>query len=227
MSMQPHPVNRLLTNEDILIAGPNGLLNGAVAAAAQQNGCRLVRVAQGRSHLARILDSWQPTIVVLDLELAAADQFEIVRFLRKQRFLMKIVAMAFQHDDPQLLIDAFIVGIDGVASKDLGVESLLKVLEVVCSGESAVPRDLNRIMISNLRDSTILKRSDVSLTGRQQEVLRLITEGLTDRDISLRLNISQTTVRTHLAAIFEKTATENRTSAARWASRVWLDDAAS
>jgi NarL family two-component system response regulator LiaR len=98
------------------------------------------------------------------------------------------------------------------------VVSLMRVLNAVANGEAAIPRHLSRAIIRALQQATPASGSaDAGLSERQREVLLLIADGLTDREISRQLSISLPTVRSHVEAIFQKTSTTNRTAAARWA----------
>ena len=210
-----HPQEHL-QSAALLIAGPNSLLNGAVAAATQANNIKQVRIASSTIELLHTLHSWSPTVVALDIEFAVADGFQTIRAIQKSDPTVRIIVLASDDEDPRVLTDCFIIGIDGVASKDRGIESLLTVLEVVHRGDRAVPRWITDSLIDVLREVAVPKSAGIQLSTRQKEVLRLVAEGLTDRDIGERLHISPTTVRSHLAAIFEKTSTDNRTAAARW-----------
>jgi DNA-binding NarL/FixJ family response regulator len=126
-------------------------------------------------------------------------------------------------DDVDLVVRAFVNGAVGLVSKDRGVDSLMKVLEVVRQGEAAIPRWVARAVVDALRFGPALMEQQAGLSPRQRQVLALVARGLTDRQIARQLNITAPTVRSHLEAIFEKTRTTNRTAAARWATQYLIE----
>jgi DNA-binding NarL/FixJ family response regulator len=217
-------LEKMLEHERILVAGPNGLMNGTVAMTLRSSGCTDVQMAHNPSALYDILVDWAPTLAVLDVDLALADNSEIVRLLCERDPSTILIVLADSHDDPRSLVKLFVAGIDGVASKNLGIESLMRVIEVVRAGEPAIPRWIGAAVIEALRSGAVHDSKGVELSSRQKQVLRLVAEGLTDRAIAEELNISTATVRSHLDAIFEKTSTDNRTAAARWATSLMQDE---
>ena len=200
----------------LVIASPNSLLNEAVAAAARAHDISDVRITRSAADVLDCLRAGAPTIVAIDLEFAVVDGFRVIRDIKKYDPSIRVVVLASDRDDPRQLTDCFIVGVDGMVSKDRGVESLFTVLDVVRRGEHAVPRWLTDTIIDALSEVALPHTNRVHLSARQKQVLGLVAEGLSDREIAERLHITTTTVRSHLAMIFEKTATVNRTAAARW-----------
>lgn len=207
----------------LLIVDPHTLLAEAIANAALNAGYQDVKTANDEGAIHRLLNSgWRPDIFMLDYRVAHHDEFVLIAELLSRYPKSSIIIMV---SDQELqayeagIVQAFVKGVMGIVSKDYGISSLLRVIEVVAGGEVAIPRDLARSVVQALRLGPTLMTNDVGLTERQREVLALIAQGLTDREISRRLAISMPTVRSHVEAIFEKTGSVNRTAAARWAIR--------
>lgn len=212
----------------LLVADGHTLLAEAIASAAIRGGYDDVRVAANLREIHALLSTgWRPTIFLLDLKLVAPNDFEAIADLESRVPGAPVVVMLRQADQENmnLIIRAFIQGALGLVSKDHGVESLLRVLDVVRQGEAAIPRSMARAVVEALRFGPALMEQSAGLSRRQRQVLSLVARGLTDRQIGTQLEISLPTVRSHLEAIFEKTHTTNRTAAARWAS-IYLDQAA-
>lgn len=207
----------------LLIADPHTLLAEALASAAVQAGYTESRTAHDLRSLYAIINAgWDPDIFVIAFELASPDQFSLVQDLLSQHPRSRIILMVRERELEDLkdeIVQSFSIGVMGIISKEYGISSLLKVIEVVAGGEAAIPRDLATAVVNALRLGPTLVSNDVGLTERQREVLALLAQGLTDREISNRLEISLPTVRSHIEAIFSKTGTGNRTAAANWATR--------
>lgn len=215
------PATERTTAPPLLIADAHTLLCEAIATAARNSGYPDVRTAASVAEIYKMIQSgWKPGIVLVDLNIASPRDFELIDQLQT---MLPNVPVAIMLSDEQIeendeVVRAFVKGVMGIVSKDRGVASLLRVIEVVADGEAAIPRNLARSVVHALRYGPALTENRVGLSERQREVLALIAQGLTDREISQRLRITLPTVRSHVEAIFEKTGTTNRTAAARWAS---------
>jgi DNA-binding NarL/FixJ family response regulator len=115
-------------------------------------------------------------------------------------------------------VAAFRRGADGYLGKDLGPAALQRTIRGVHRGELALPRALATELVTELLE--LLRRpggrdSDEGLTEREQDVLRLLAEGLTDREIADVFRISPRTVESHVSSILRKFGLRNRAEAAR------------
>jgi DNA-binding NarL/FixJ family response regulator len=197
----------------LLIVDRSVLLAEAIASAAVGAGYEDARVVSSTEVARQLLSVRQPTVALIDLLLAAANEFELLRGIQND-FPETCVVLIVEDTVHQPLV----LGASGLVYRSQGIASLLRVLEVVCGGDTAIPRDVTGLLLQALRQRPAQPRGRVQLSTRQKDVLQLVARGMTDKDISEELQISMTTVRTHLRAIFEKTATGNRTAAALWAS---------
>lgn len=214
----PHEENG--DSPSLVVADSHTLLAEAVANAAARAGYGHVEVARNVTDVYRLLASgWKPSIVLIDIDLISANEFEALEELDTRAPGVPIVVMLRDVDieNGPLMIQAFVKGALGLVSKDQGVESLMRVLDVVRHGEAAIPRAMARQVVDALRVGPALIGRAASLSPRQKQVLELVARGMTDRQIAAYLKIGLPTVRSHLEVIFEKTRTANRTAAARWA----------
>lgn len=210
----------------LLIVDRSALLAEAIANAALGAGYEDAWVVSSVELARRLMRERRPTVVLIDLVLASANGFELLHGILRD---FPEICLALIVDDTiyqPLAVEALVLGASGLVYRSQGIASLLRVLEVACGGDSAIPRNVAGLLLQALRQRPTHQFGRAQLSARQQDVLRLVARGLTDKDISDELHISLTTVRSHLRAIFEKTATANRTAAALWAS-VYLDEAAS
>lgn len=208
----------------MLIVDRSVLLAEAIASAALGAGYVEARVVAGAEVARRVVSERPPTVALIDLLLAAANGFDLLQGILRDAPDTCVALIVDDAVYQPLAVEALVLGASGLVYRSQGIGSLLRVLQVVCDGDSAIPRDVAGLLLQALRQRPLHKPGRAQLSARQQDVLRLVALGLTDRDISGELQISMTTVRTHLRAIFEKTATANRTAAALWAS-VYFDEA--
>lgn len=202
----------------LLVVDRSVLLAEAIASAAIAAGYEDVQVVSGAGLARRLMNERQPTIALIDLALASANGFELLQGIQRDFPGTGVVLIVDETYDQSLAVEALVTGAAGLVYRSQGIASLLRVLEVVHKGDTAIPRHLTGLLLHALRQRPVQQHGRVQLSTRQREVLRLVARGLTDRDISEALNISMTTVRSHLRIIFEKTATANRTAAALWAN---------
>lgn len=219
-------VSRLKDRERLLIIDASVLLADSIASAVLSAGYGTVQSAPNSCIAIELMAQSTPTMVLAALELVANNDFELLQSIATDFPQARVVVMMDGASDLQLAVDALLFGADGLVCRDLGIASLLRVLDLVREGETAVPRRLTGLLVNTLRQRPMRPAAKVQLSTRQSEVLKMVAKGATDKDISKALHISLTTVRSHLTAIFEKTETVNRTAAALWAS-AYIDEAAS
>jgi DNA-binding NarL/FixJ family response regulator len=133
-------------------------------------------------------------------------------------------------DDMSAALTALHLGVDGILDEAVSSAELGEYLRQVTAGEFAIPAQLARRLVHLHRapDQTFeapISRNDADLTPRETEVLSLLAEGSTNRDIADKLSLSEHTVRAHLRGIMQKLHVKNRVQAAAlaWQGRVPAD----
>jgi DNA-binding NarL/FixJ family response regulator len=158
-----------------------------------------------------------PDVCLLDIRMPGggiAAAWEITARLPETRVVMFTVS---REDDD--LFDALKAGATGYLLKDTDPERLPLALLDVANGEAAIPRALVARLANEFRDRGPRRRAllghDLNghLTSREWEVLELLRDGLSTREISGKLYISQVTVRSHIAAILKKLRVPDRNAA--------------
>ena len=217
LSTDPVQVDPPSRHDRLLVVDRNVLLADAIASAALAAGYGDAQVVNGVDVALRLMHTRAPSLVLADLELAARNDFHLLRQIHRQYADTHVVLIVDDTYDQHQAVDALVIGAAGLAYRSQGIASLLRVLDVVRGGDAAIPRHLAALLLEVLRQRPVHQAGSVQLSARQQEVLRLVAQGRTDREISEKLHIGLTTVRSHMRAIFEKTETGNRTAAALWA----------
>jgi two-component system nitrate/nitrite response regulator NarL len=180
----------------------------------------VVAEASSAEDALRLAPEVKPDVCILDIDLPGMSGLRLLRELRPRlpdaQFVMLTVS-ASQAD----LLEAVRLGAAGYLMKDVDAEALLRAIRGVRDGDLAMPRRLALRTIRALVESGGRRAADArprlleALTPREIEILRLLAEGLTDREIGEALTISVRTVETHVSNILRKLEARNRAEAAR------------
>ena len=161
----------------------------------------------------------RPDLVLLDIRMPGASGLSLLERLRVEMPEIKVLVMtATQKADA--LLQAVSAGAAGYLTKRATRRDLIEAVITIYAGGSVVAPELASEL---LRDYARLSRDPLAserrplLTAREREILRLVSDGLTDKEIAGRLFISPRTVQNHLARIREKTGRGRRSELARWA----------
>jgi two-component system nitrate/nitrite response regulator NarL len=152
-------------------------------------------------------------IISADLRNGPITGFRVIREARLCCPHIRIVVLV---DSPEraLVVEGFRAGADGVFSRDEPFESLCKCIRTVCEGQIWARSEQLRYVIEALTrdESQTIKSANGThlLTKRENELVQLVAEGLTNRDIARQLNLTEHTVRNYLFRIFNKLGTSNR-----------------
>lgn len=106
--------------------------------------------------------------------------------------------------------------ISGLFFTDTDQEQLVRGLECLLQGEYWVPRRLLHHFLEKNRRAPSMRHSDIKLTKRERQILRLIKNGATNLDISAALEVSEHTVKSHLYNVYKKIGVRNRLEASNW-----------
>ncbi|RTG92307.1 DNA-binding response regulator [Thermus scotoductus] len=179
----------------VLIADDHPLFRLGLRAGLEGEGLVVVAEAQdGKEALEKTL-ALNPEAVLLDLRMPVLDGLECTRMLRKKGY-SGLVALLTTYQEPALVREAFLAGADAYFSKELSAPELKRRLLRVAQGEEKLkPPDLP------------------SLTSREEEVLRLLAQGLSVKEMAKALGLSPDTVKDHLESLYGKLLARNRVEA--------------
>jgi NarL family two-component system response regulator LiaR len=162
-----------------------------------------------------------PDVVLMDLVMPGIDGLEATQEIIAQRPDTRILVLtSFAGDDK--VFPAIKAGAQGYLLKDSGPEDLVQAIRQVHRGESSLHPSIARKLLRELAGPTPRDAEVDTLTEREIEVLQLVAEGYSNRDIAERLTISEATVRTHVSNILAKLNLGSRTQAALYALRTGI-----
>jgi DNA-binding NarL/FixJ family response regulator len=171
------------------------------------------------SALARI-PALKPDVAVLDVRLPDGDGVSVCREIRS-RLPETACLMLTSFGDDEALFDAVMAGAAGYVLKQIRGTDLVGAVRTVASGQSMLDPKAASQLMARLRDSSQKRDPLEGLTAQERRILKLIGEGLTNRQIGERLFLAEKTVKNYVSALFQKLGMERRTQAAAYAARVF------
>jgi two-component system nitrate/nitrite response regulator NarL len=151
-----------------------------------------------------------PDIAILDVSMPDLTGLEILAIANSENLSTRLVFFTASSADRELIIAAA-AGAYGVILKDAAPEALVQSLRQVADGQRLLPPSSDRPVSSGQRNGAIAENVLKVLTDREREIMRLVSEGLSNKAIARRLNISHGTIKVHLHNIYQKLEINNRT----------------
>jgi DNA-binding NarL/FixJ family response regulator len=159
-----------------------------------------------------------PDIVLMDVKMPDMDGLEATRKIKEERPRTAVI-MLTMHDNPTYLRDAVRAGAAGYLLKDVSKDELIDAIRQVATGGAFIESQMLKGMLSEMKPSGQAAPAAKNLTKRESEILSLVAEGMSNREIAEKLVLSPETVKSHVAAILEKLNVSDRTQAAIYAVR--------
>lgn len=166
----------------------------------------------------------QPDLILMDIDMPKCNGLEAVKRIKQDTPEAQIIMLTVSDDDDSLF-QAIKNGARGYLLKDLEPHRLFEMLEGVRQGEAPISGVMAAKILQELRhpDEDAEQSIDVdALTSREIEVLELVVQGATNKEIAETLVITENTVKIHLRNILEKLHVQNRVQAAVYAVREGL-----
>lgn len=155
----------------------------------------------------KLADNLRPDIILMDLHMPGMDGVAAIRQLVERGSPARVLVLT-TYDQDQYVLPAIEAGATGYLLKDAPREELLKAVRDVASGNTVLAPSVAGRLVKQVRSP----QREV-LSQRELEILRLVADGTTNREIARTLFISEATVKTHLLHIFEKLAVSDRAAA--------------
>jgi DNA-binding NarL/FixJ family response regulator len=206
----------------ILLIEDNRLLReGLAAMLKKQKDMNVVETVGNGENILSIMRKYKPEILLLDLGLRSRNSLNLVKLVNKNFPHSKIVIM----DLIPLQSDVFEfvrAGVSGFILKDATVNDFLKTIRSVAKGIQILPPNLTGSLFSQIVEHAINESGpsaladSVRMTKREKQVIELISEGHTNKEIAQKLHLSTYTIKSHVHNILEKLALSTRVQIAKY-----------
>jgi two-component system, NarL family, nitrate/nitrite response regulator NarL len=150
-----------------------------------------------------------PDIVILDVSMPGVTGLEILSIVNSENLSTRLVFLTASDEDSELVRSAAADGYS-VLPKDVAPEVLVQSLRQIAEGQRQLPL-LSSDQAMPRGQSAITENALTTLTDRERQIMRLVSEGLSNKEIGRRLNIADGTIKVHLHNIFQKLEISNRT----------------
>jgi DNA-binding NarL/FixJ family response regulator len=203
----------------ILVADDHSLFRDGLVSLLEAAGFEVVaQVGEGASAVEAAL-RLRPEAVLLDITMPGVNGLEALRQIRAQWPEAQVV-MLTASDDEADLFEAVEAGARGYLLKSLNADEFVDMLTGLARGEAAMTRHTTARLLSGF--AHLSHPTLDALTDRESELLRLMVQGLPNKEIAQALSLSENTVKYHVKHILHKLGVQNRTEAAVQALRIGL-----
>jgi DNA-binding NarL/FixJ family response regulator len=185
---------------------------------------RVVGEASDGIEAERQVDLLNPQVVLMDLRMPRRDGVAATRCITEKRRDVSILVLT-TFDDDELVFRALDAGAAGYLLKDIGADALAEAIRATVRGDSPLQPSVARKIVSRLRGTAPVActarplPAAETLTAREIEILGLVGQGATNRQIATQLSLSEGTVKNYISAIIAKTGVHDRTQLALFAVR--------
>ena len=212
------------TSIRILIADDHAVVReGLRALIDTEPGMELVGEAADGAEAVEKAHALKPDVILLDLVMPRKDGIAAIEEIKEENPGAHILVItSFAEDDK--VFAAIKAGALGYLLKDASPDELLRAVREVHHGEPSMQPSIAHKVMRELQRASNLPPTEDPLTEREVEVLRLVTQGLTNQEIAEKLFVSERTVRAHVSNILGKLHLANRTQAALYALREGIAD---
>ncbi len=189
------------------------VLQGLTSALGTQNGFKVVACRSDGPSCIEAIRRFVPDIAILDISMPGLTGLEILTIANSERLSTRLVFFTATVQDRELVMST-VAGAYGVILKDVALEIVVRSLRQVADGQrlspllpsdQAVPRKREQ------RNIAIPEKVPAVLTDRERQIMALVSEGLSNKEIGRRLNIADGTIKVHLHHVYQKLEISNRT----------------
>lgn len=211
-----------MTMHRVLVADDHPLFREGVARTLAESGrFQVAGTAASGAEAVEEAARLAPDMVLLDLSMPQGGLWALERIMRLDP--APVAVMLTVSEDSDAVFAALEGGARGYLLKGIGGAELVAILGRVMAGESHVAPALAARLLTRMRRPQAAADPLASLTAREEEILRLVSSGLSNKEVARHLDLQERTVKHHMTQILQKLHLRNRTEAALVAQRRWGD----
>ena len=171
---------------------------------------------QGAINMTRSL---RPNVVLMDINMPGTNGIEATRVIKRELPSIGVIALTI-HDEEEYVLELVRAGVSGYVLKDIPPSKLIETIKTVARGHSVIDSSItNKVLgeINRLSRHRRVREDWETLTDREMDVLKLMAQGCSNKEIAKKLTISEKTVKNHITNIFRKLQVDDRTQAVLFA----------
>lgn len=189
---------------------------------------QVVGEASSGEEALEVIPEVTPDLITMDISLPEMSGVETVRIIG-ERFPGVQVLMLSMHQKFEYVADSFKAGAKGYVVKDAAGEKLVEALDAVCRGDfyldgKSSQEVVRKLIMSSEQEVEVHDENYGLLSPREQQIMRLVVEGATTREIAMNLGLSPKTVENHRANLMKKLKVRSKMELVRYAARMGLID---
>jgi DNA-binding NarL/FixJ family response regulator len=211
----PKPIRVLVVDDHAIVR------EGICSLLARRKDIQVVGEAADGKRAIDAVSQFDPDVILMDIQMPVLNGLEATREIHK-RFPSTRILVLTQHDSKEYVVPLLRAGAVGYITKIARATELIGAIRAVYEEGAYLPPQITQTVVAAVAASVESRAEQTLLTEREIEVLRLVAEGLSSRELAERLNISVKTVDTHRANIMEKIGAHNTAELTKYAIRAGL-----
>jgi len=200
----------------VVLADNHALVRQALRALLEREGFQVTGEASDGQEVVRLVPAVSPDIAILDISMPLLNGLDAARELKKRSPRTKVILLT-RHDEAQYVTEALRVGVKGYVLKNQAATDLVQAMQQVVRGGSYLSPDISRTVVEAYLSKTNLTPDP--LTPRERQVLQMVGEGSSTKDVARLLGISAKTAESHRARLMRKLDIHETASLVRYAIR--------
>jgi two-component system, NarL family, response regulator DegU len=205
----------------LLLVDDHRMLREGLRRSMEQYGFDVVGEGSDGEEGVRLAHALRPDVVLMDVTMPVLDGVEAARRIRQLSPSTQVV-MLTMHADREVLAKAIRIGAAGYLVKDCSTDEVADAVRGAANGEGSLSPEFARSMLREAKSPLPDKPGESIISRREEEVLQLIADGCSTTEVGAKLYISVKTVKNHLASIYQKLDTADRTQAVVRAVRMGI-----
>ncbi|MBU4302068.1 MAG: response regulator transcription factor [Actinobacteria bacterium] len=205
----------------MIVDDHNLVREGLKAVFAQRIEIEVIAESGSGEEAVEIAAEIEPDVILMDVRMPGMNGIQATRLIREANPEVKIVILTMLNQDGYVY-EAVKAGATGYMLKSTSSDDLVEAIQAVHEGKALLHPDATAQLLKEFVTLADKRTRDYGLSNREMEVLQLLSEGKTNKQIAKDLWISEQTVKTHVAHIFDKLGTSHRTETVAQALRSGL-----
>lgn len=203
----------------VILADDHVMVREGLKCLLEMNGeIKVIGQANDGIECLQLLKKKSPDVLLLDMNMPNMNGMDVLRKIKELPRKQKVLIVT-SHSEIEYLIEAAEIGMNGYVLKDSKPEVLKTAVFAIYNGENYIQPSMKLLLDEAIEKNNKKEKSGnhMVLTKRELDVLKLLTEGLYNKEIAGRLEISEKTVKNHVSRLFKKIKVSDRTQAAVYA----------